>query len=133
MCNRRAFRTTGSIRQTNGPQEAIIRITYAVASAAVILAMSKATGEAAHLRDMLVGNILSGSVVGCLADGGDLSRHRGVPLGFRKRFLEISADPVSVAARGMSVRFWDFLLYASFGFVVTRSVAIAGSSWCSAI
>jgi zinc/manganese transport system permease protein len=26
----------------------------------------------------------------------------------------------------MSVRFWDFLFYASFGFVVTRSVAIAG-------
>jgi zinc/manganese transport system permease protein len=26
----------------------------------------------------------------------------------------------------MSVRFWDFLFYASFGFVVTSSVAIAG-------
>jgi len=32
----------------------------------------------------------------------------------------------AVAARGISVRFWDFLFYASFGFVVTRSVAIAG-------
>src|SRR5262249_47428796 len=28
--------------------------------------------------------------------------------------------------QGMSVRFWDFLFYASFGFVVTSSVAIAG-------
>ena len=45
---------------------------------------------------------------------------------FRKRFLEISMDPKAVAARGISVRFWDFLFYASFGFVVTRSVAIAG-------
>src|SRR5438270_13980476 len=27
---------------------------------------------------------------------------------------------------GLSVRFWDFLVYASFGFVVTSSVAIAG-------
>jgi zinc/manganese transport system permease protein len=45
---------------------------------------------------------------------------------FRKRFLEISVDPKAVAARGISVRFWDFLFYASFGFVVTRSVAIAG-------
>ena len=26
----------------------------------------------------------------------------------------------------LSVRFWDFLFYASFGFVVTSSVAIAG-------
>ena len=31
-----------------------------------------------------------------------------------------------MAARGISVRFWDFLFYASFGLVVTRSVAIAG-------
>ena len=35
-------------------------------------------------------------------------------------------DPGAAAARGVSVRFWDFLFYASFGFVVTRSVAIAG-------
>jgi zinc/manganese transport system permease protein len=27
---------------------------------------------------------------------------------------------------GLNVRFWDFLFYASFGFVVTSSVAIAG-------
>src|SRR5436853_3518368 len=27
---------------------------------------------------------------------------------------------------GMNVHFWDFLFYASFGFVVTSSVAIAG-------
>ena len=45
--------------EANIPQEAIIGISYAVASAAVILAMSKATGEAEHLKDMLVGNILS--------------------------------------------------------------------------
>src|SRR5215467_2816290 len=33
------------------PQEAIIGITYAVASAAAILAMSKAVGETEHLKD----------------------------------------------------------------------------------
>ena len=41
------------------PQEAIIGISYTVASAAVILVMSQSTGESEHLRDMLVGNILS--------------------------------------------------------------------------
>jgi zinc/manganese transport system permease protein len=45
---------------------------------------------------------------------------------FRRRFLEISIDPHGSAARGVAVRFWDFLFYASFGLVVTRSVAIAG-------
>ncbi len=30
------------------------------------------------------------------------------------------------AAEGVNVRWWDFLFYASFGFVVTSSVSIAG-------
>src|SRR6185436_11338003 len=29
-------------------------------------------------------------------------------------------------ASGISLRLWDFLFYASFGFVVTRSVSLAG-------
>ena len=108
------------------PQEAVIGISYAVASAAVILTLSKATGEAEHLRDMLVGNILSVQWPEVA-----LTAAIYVAIGlfhyvFRKRFLEISTDPDSVTARGISVRFWDFLFYASFGFVVTRSVAIAG-------
>jgi zinc/manganese transport system permease protein len=45
---------------------------------------------------------------------------------FRKKFLAISMDHDQAAANGLSVRFWDFLFYASFGFVVTSSVAIAG-------
>ncbi len=112
--------------EANIPQEAIIGISYAVASAAVILAMSKATGEAEHLKDMLVGNILSVQWPEVWVTGAIY-----VAIGifhwiFRKRFLEISIDPKGVAARGVPVRFWDFLFYASFGFVVTRSVAIAG-------
>ena len=46
-------------RRARIPQEAIIGISYAVASAAAILAMSKATSESEHLKDMLVGNILA--------------------------------------------------------------------------
>src|SRR3954471_10939414 len=46
-------------RRSRIPLEAIIGITYAVASAGAILAMSKATGETEHLKDMLVGNILA--------------------------------------------------------------------------
>jgi zinc/manganese transport system permease protein len=112
--------------EANIPQEAIIGISYAVASAAVILAMSKATGEAEHLKDMLVGNILSVQWPEVWMTAGIY-----VVIGifhwmFRRRFLEISIDPKAAAARGVPVRFWDFLFYASFGLVVTRSVAIAG-------
>jgi zinc/manganese transport system permease protein len=45
---------------------------------------------------------------------------------FRDCFLAISMDAGHAATRGISVRLWDFLFYASFGLVVTRSVAIAG-------
>jgi len=108
------------------PQEAIIGICYAVASAAAILAMSKATSESEHLKDMLVGNILAVSwdeVAKTAALYGAIGIFHYV---FRKKFLAISLDHEGAVAQGLSVRFWDFLFYASFGFVVTSSVAIAG-------
>jgi zinc/manganese transport system permease protein len=112
--------------QANIPQEAIIGISYAVASAAVILTMSKSTGEAEHLKDMLVGNILSVQWPEVWLTGGIYLAIGIFHYVFRRRFLEISVDNKAAAARGVSVRFWDFLFYASFGLVVTRSVAIAG-------
>jgi zinc/manganese transport system permease protein len=108
------------------PQEAFIGISYAVASAAVIITLSKATGEAEHLRDMLVGNILSVQWPEVWLTGAIYVAIGLFHYIFRARFLEISLDPGAAAARGVSVRFWDFLFYASFGLVVTRSVAIAG-------
>jgi zinc/manganese transport system permease protein len=108
------------------PQEAIIGICYAVASAAAILAMSKATSESEHLKDMLVGNILAVSwpEVGKTAMlYGAVGVFHYV---FRNKFLAISMDSRRAEAEGVSVRLWDFLFYASFGFVVTSSVAIAG-------
>src|SRR5581483_7083193 len=108
------------------PQEAVIGICYAVASAAAILAMSKSTAQTEHLKEMLVGNILTVSW--------SEVRHTALVYSaigifhylFRKRFLLISLNPKGAEEKGISVRFWDFLFYASFGFVVTSSVAIAG-------
>jgi zinc/manganese transport system permease protein len=113
-------------RRARIPQEAIIGIAYAVASAATILAMSKATSESEHLKDMLVGNILAvswGEVSKTAILYGVIGTFHYV---FRKRFLAISMDPERAEAEGVSIRFLDFLFYASFGFVVTSSVAIAG-------
>jgi zinc/manganese transport system permease protein len=113
-------------RRGHIPQEAFIGIAYAVASATAILAMSKATGETEHLKDMLVGNILAVSrhdVAKTAVLYGAIGIFHYI---FRRRFLLISTDPDKAEAQGMSIRFWDFLFYASFGFVVTSSVAIAG-------
>jgi zinc/manganese transport system permease protein len=108
------------------PQEAVIGITYAVASAAAILAMSKSMEQTEHLKEMLVGNILT---VSWLEVGKTALLYGAVGLFhyiFRRRFLSITLDQQAAEAQGVSVRFWDFLFYASFGFVVTSSVAIAG-------
>src|SRR5438477_8287153 len=114
------------------PQEAIIGICYAVASAASILAMSKATSESEHLKDMLVGNILAvswGEVGKTAVLYGAIGLFHYI---FRRQFLAISMSHHhdthhhDVEPTGLSVKFWDFLFYASFGFVVTSSVSIAG-------
>ncbi len=121
-----AIFSTIKSRRARIPQEAIIGISYAVASAASILAMSKATSESEHLKDMLVGNILAVSwpeVWSTAALYGAIGLFHYV---FRRKFLLISMDPQRAEAEGLSVRLWDFLFYASFGFVVTSSVSIAG-------
>ena len=113
-------------RSTRIPQEAIIGIAYAVAAAASILAMSKTTGETEHLKEMLVGNILSVSW-GELARTAALFAAIGILHFFlRRRFLLISMNEQEAERQGLSIRFWDFLFYVSFGFVVTSSVSIAG-------
>jgi zinc/manganese transport system permease protein len=104
------------------PQEAIIGICYAVASASTILAMSKATGETEHLKDMLVGNLLFVSwhdVAKTALLYGAIGVFHYI---FRKNFLAISLNHDLDKVNGMSVRFWDMLFYGSFGFVVTSSV-----------
>jgi zinc/manganese transport system permease protein len=113
-------------RRGHIPQEAFIGIAYAVASATAILLMSKATGETEHLKDMLVGNILAVSKPE-VAKTALLYAAVGVfHFIFRKKFLLISMNHEKAESLGLNVRFWDFLFYASFGFVVTSSVAIAG-------
>jgi zinc/manganese transport system permease protein len=110
------------------PLEAFIGITYAVASAAAIIAMSKATGETEHLKDMLVGNILAVSrhdVIKTALLYGAIGLFHFI---FRRKFLAISLghNTPDQTAR-LNVRLWDFLFYASFGFVVTSSFVIW---WC---
>jgi zinc/manganese transport system permease protein len=113
-------------RRARIPQEAIIGISYAVASAATILAMSKSTSEGEHLKDMLVGNILAVSWDEVWKTAVLYAIIGAFHWFFRKKFLAISLDPEAAEKAGTSIRLWDFLFYASFGFVVTRSVSIAG-------
>jgi zinc/manganese transport system permease protein len=113
-------------RKTRIPQEAIIGIVYAVSAAVAILVMSKATQETEHLKEMLVGNILSVSWKELFKTAVLYALVGFFHYLFRRRFLLISMNEAEAERQGLNIRFWDFLFYMSFGFVVTSSVAIAG-------
>src|SRR5947209_5829802 len=96
------------------PQEAVIGICYAVASAAAILAMSKSSEQTEHLKEMLVGNILSVTwpdVIKTAVLYGAVGLFHYI---FRQKFLAISMSHEKAEASGISVRFRDFLFYSSF-------------------
>jgi zinc/manganese transport system permease protein len=115
------FALTRVHRETRIPQEAIIGIVYAVSAAGAILAMSKAPEGTEHLKDMLVGNILTVSWTTVIETAILYAIVGAFHFIFRKKFLAIS-----LGQQIPNLRWWDFLFYVSFGFVVTSSVAIAG-------
>ncbi len=114
-------------RNTQIPQEAIIGIVYAVASAGTILVGEELPHGAEEAKSLLIGHILwvTWPEIGVTA-----LLYLCVGLFhyfFRRQFLTISRQGWRAAQRaGIPVRLWDFLFYVSFGFVVTSSVAIAG-------
>jgi len=108
------------------PEEAIIGLTFAVASAGAILLSAENPHGAEHLRDMMAGSILvvSGKEV---AKAALLYGAIGVfHWLFRRPFLSVSVDRDAARASGLRVRWWDFLFYLSFAVVITSSVRIAG-------
>jgi zinc/manganese transport system permease protein len=108
------------------PQEAIIGIVYAVSAAAAVLIVDRAPQGSEHIKQLLVGNILTvtlkeiANLTLLYAAVGAL--HWAV----RKPLLQISFDPAAALSQRRWIAWWDFLFYASFGFVVTSSVQIAG-------
>ena len=108
------------------PHEAIIGIVYAVSAAAFVIVMDKAPEGAEQIKSMLVGSILyvTWGKIGITAIlYGAIGVFHFV---FRRQFITISTDPGAAFEQKLHVRFWDFLFYTSFGFVVTSSVLIAG-------
>ncbi len=108
------------------PQEAIIGITYVVAAAVMMLLFSKSAEGAEHVSHLLVGSILfvTPEVVGVT-----FLLYSVIGLihwVFRKEFLRASENHARQLAPDVRTRFWDFLFYVTFGFVVTSAVKIAG-------
>jgi zinc/manganese transport system permease protein len=109
------------------PQEAIIGIVYAVATAAAILVADRAPGGAEHIKEILTGSILWvtwPTIWEILILYVFVAVIHWI---FRKKFLLISENYTdAVAEFGLWVKFWDFLFYITFGLVIVLSVRVAG-------
>lgn len=104
------------------PQEAIIGITYVVASAAVILLTSFTPEGAEHVSETLTGSLIwvTWSDVARIAIAYALIGL--LHLALRGPFFDTTFHP----ERRRHVRAWDFLFYTTFGIAITFSVNIAG-------
>jgi len=104
------------------PQEAIIGVSYVVASAAVILLASLTAEGSEHLQETLTGTLIW---VGWPAIGKMASVYVAVGLFhylLRRKFLALTFVPERVG----NIRLWDFVFYVTFGIVISLSVEIAG-------
>lgn len=119
------FSFTGK-RASRVPQEAIIGISYVVAAAAAVLLLSRSAEGDEEIKNMLVGNILLVTPAEVWKAFGLFALVGVVHAVLRRPLLMVSFEREAAFARGMKVRWWDFLFYASFGFVVTSFVRIAG-------
>jgi ABC-type Mn2+/Zn2+ transport system permease subunit len=108
------------------PQEAIIGLTFAVASAGAILLSAENPHGAEHLRDIMAGSILVVSGKEVLQAAGLYGAIGVFHWRFRRPLLAVSFDRQGAEQRGLRVRWWDFLFYLSFAVVITSSVRIAG-------
>jgi zinc/manganese transport system permease protein len=96
------------------PQEALIGVVYVVAAAAAVLLIDRAPHGAEHLKQILTGNILTSGLYD-VAIIVPLYVAIGLAHWLLRRQLT-DAGPLV----------WEFVFYATFGVVVTSSVAIAG-------
>lgn len=113
-------------RKQRIPQEAIIGIVYAVSAAFLIIVLSRSGEGDEQIRQALVGNILLINLKEIVKIFVIYSIIGLFHFYCRKQFFLISQHPEEAFKKGLNVRFWDFLFYVSFGFVVTSSVKIAG-------
>ena len=99
---------------TRVPQEALIGVIYVVAAAASIVLIDRAPQGAEHLKQILTGNILTSGLGEVVVI---------VPLYLAIALLHFVLR--NRLAQSGSL-FWEFVFYATFGMVVTSSVALAG-------
>jgi len=113
-------------RRRRVSQEAIIGIVYAVSAAAVVLVLDRAPQGGEQIRYTLVGSLLTVTWTEVWKTAVLYAAIGAFHYFARGKFILISVHPDEAYRRGVPVRLWDFLFYATFGLVVTSAVQMAG-------
>ncbi|MGE0614575.1 MAG: metal ABC transporter permease [Bacteriovoracia bacterium] len=103
------------------PQEAMIGIVYALASAAVVLIVDRIAHGAEHIKDILIGQVL-------WVTWHDVGKTTLIYAAVATAHF-VFRKPLIAASFGKSTQrhaLWDFVFYALFGVVITSSVSMAG-------
>lgn len=103
------------------PQEVLIGIIYAMASALVILVVNNLSHGSEHIKEILVGHILWVSWEDVIKTAIIYALVSGIHYYFRKQIIAVSFNQ-NIKDRSK----WDFLFFVLFGVVITSSVDVAG-------
>ena len=108
------------------PLEAIIGISFAVATTMAVIILDKASGGDVHVHDMLIGSVLWVSWNQIIRLAIVVSIVGLFHFIFRKKFLNLTDAFQDAYQTFRKPRLWDFLFYFSFGVVVIEAVNVAG-------
>ena len=108
------------------PQESIIGIIYVVSAAAATLVLSHSAEGDEALKNLLVGNVLLVTKKEVLFTFGLFAVIGIVHVLLRQKFLMVTFHEDQAKAKGIALRLWDFLFYATFGLTVVSFVQITG-------
>jgi len=112
--------------QNTAPMEALIGISYAGAIALSLLVLEKSATGTEHIKEMLVGTILTVPWKDVIQLGLIVLVVGIIHWFSRKRLFLISENPDKAAQEKLKLWWWDVVFYATFGIVVTSSVKVAG-------
>jgi zinc/manganese transport system permease protein len=112
--------------QNTAPMEALIGISYAGAIALSLLVLEKSATGTEHIKEMLVGTILTVPWKDVIQLGIIVLVVGIIHWISRKRLFLVSENPEKAVREKLKLWWWDVVFYATFGVVVTSSVKVAG-------
>ena len=95
-------------------------------SALSLIVLERSATGTEEIKEMLTGSILTVSPKEVLFIAVLYSTVGFIHWLARKPLLLVTENPEEARKSGMKIWWWDFIFYATFGFVVTSSVKVAG-------